>query len=284
LKKFIAPKVLGIKNEALAQTRQMTIYLRHKYPSLRAVLYIPDKDNCSNSHTNQSKRGLNRKMKQKTIYILLLGVLIIVSGCASYGPKNNGLSLILSQTQQALLDLEKKITTTNEPKLKKAYFDVKQKSEALFPVLEKCNDKYALNKEYLSTLEASKKTLITLSKSYDTTPDKTYILEAITTDYDAKLQTINNTAKNDATTKIKVIVNSNEEEGFFVFGKLSYEQGQNIKRFRFNQPTQNAIQDFVPGYYLFWLEKEDRVGEPELHLIMSNSGEEEKTLILQTPK
>lgn len=223
-------------------------------------------------------------MEQKYIYMMLLGVIIIASSCASYGPKNNDLSLILSQTRQALLNLEEKIATTNEPKLKKAYFGLKQKSEALFPVLEKCNDKYALSPEYVATLETSKRTLITLYKAYDTTTDKTYILEAIYADYDAKLQTINNTAKNDATTKIKVIVNSNEEEGFFVFGKLSYEQGQDIKRFRFNQPTQNAIQDFVPGYYLLWLEKEGRVGEPELHLIMSNSGEEEKTLILKTPK
>ncbi len=223
-------------------------------------------------------------MKQKKIYLLLLGVIIIASSCASYRSKKNTLSLVLSQTQQALLDLEEKITPTTDPKLKKAYFELRQKGEVLFPVLEKCNDKYALSTEYVATLETSKQTLIDLYKTYDTTTDKTYILEAIYNDYDAKLQTVYNTAKNDATTKIKVIVNSNEEEGFFVFGKLSFEQGQDIKRFRFNQPTQNAIQDFVPGYYLFWLEKDDRVGEPELHLIMSASGEEEKTLILQTPK
>lgn len=223
-------------------------------------------------------------MKQKNISMVLLGILIIASSCASYRSKKNTLSLILSQTQQALLDLQEKITPSTDPKLKKAYLELKQKGEELFPVLEKCNDKYALSPAYVTSLETSKKTLIALHKAYDTTLDKTYILEAIRTDYDAKLQTINNTAKNDATTKIKVIVSSNEEEGFFVFGKLSFEQGQNIKRFRFNQPTQNAIQDFVPGYYLFWLEKEDRIGEPELHLIMSNNGEEEKTLILKTPK
>lgn len=223
-------------------------------------------------------------MEQKKIYMMLLGVIIIMSSCASYRSKKNNLSSVLSQTQQALLDLEEKITPATDPELKEAYFKLKQKSELLFPVLEKCNDKYALSTEYVATLETSKKALLALNKSYDTTVDKTYILEAIRTDYDAKLQTINNTAKNDATTKIKVIVNSNEEKGFFVFGKLSFEQGQDIKRFRFNQPTQNAVQDFVPGYYLFWLEKEDRIGEPELHLIMSNSGEEEKKLILKTPK
>ncbi|WP_109299760.1 hypothetical protein [Aquimarina sp. AU474] len=223
-------------------------------------------------------------MKPKKIYLILFCIASVLFSCASYGLKNKNLSIVLSQTELALTGLEKKITTSNDPELKKAYSRLKQKSVELFPVLEKCNDKYALTTEYVTTLQASEKTLKNLDKAYETIADKTFILEAIYTDFDAKLQTINNTAKNDATTKIKVIVNSNEEEGFFVFGKLSYEQGQNIKRFRFNQPTQNAIQDFVPGYYLFWLEKEDRVGEQELHLILSTSGEEEKKLILQTPK
>jgi len=215
--------------------------------------------------------------------MLFLGLLFFGS-CASYAPKKNGLTQVLLQTTETVGQLAKKIPTAQNQALTKAFTELEAKQEELFPMLEQCNKKYALTAEYVTSLSQTQKTLERLHGNFDTVRDKVFVLTAIYKDYDAKMQTIKNTAKNDATTKIKVIINSNEEEGFFVFGKLSYEQGQDIKRFRFNQPTQNAIQDFVPGYYLFWLEKEDRVGEPELHLIMSNSGEEEKQLVLKAPK
>jgi len=223
-------------------------------------------------------------MKQIQTCAILLLLAAIFCGCASYGPKNKDLSLVLSNTQESLTNLQEKISASDDLKMKEAYKKLNRKSTELFPVLEKCNDKYALSPEYVSTLKEAQKVLNRMTKNDVNVTNKANVLLAIYQDYDAKLQTIKNTAANNATTKIKVIVNSNEEKGFFVFGKLSYEQGQDIKRFRFNQPTQNAVQDFVPGYYLFWLEKEGRIGVPELHLIMSNSGEEEKTLVLQTPK
>ncbi|AXT52379.1 hypothetical protein D1818_16590 [Aquimarina sp. BL5] len=223
-------------------------------------------------------------MKKIIIKTVIVFILVLISGCASYGPKDNSLAIVLSNTQQALASIGEKIVADGDKELVSAYDTLEKKRSELFPVLEKCNEKYALAPEYITTLKEIEKTVSRVNKEFTTTSDKAFILGAIYKDYDAKLQTIKNTAANNATTKIKVTVNSNEEEGFFVFGKLSYEQGQDIKRFRFNQPTQNAIQDFVPGYYLFWLEKEDRVGEPELHLIMSNSGEEEKQLVLKAPK
>jgi len=207
-------------------------------------------------------------MKQVQTQVALILITVLLYGCASYGPKNKDLSLVLSNTQRNLTSLQEKITASKEPKLKEAYEKLVLKSKELFPVLEKCNDTYALTPEYVATLKETERRVRDLTKNYETISNKEYIINAIYKDYDAKLQTIHNTAKNNATTTIKVIINS----------------GQDIKRFRFNQPTQNAIQDFVPGYYLFWLEKEGRVGVPELHLIMSSSGEEEKTLVLQTPK
>ncbi|MBQ4820685.1 hypothetical protein [Aquimarina sp. MMG016] len=215
---------------------------------------------------------------------LAVFILIFISGCASYGPKDNKLSVILSGTQQAVTNLAEKITITEDQDLIAKYYNLEKKYEELFPVLIKCNEKYALTTTYMSTLEEAQKSLQRLYKNFDDITDKSYMLESIYLDYDAKLQSINSSAKSDANTTIKVTINSSEDEGFFVFGKLSYEQNLNIKRFRFNKPTQNASQDFVPGYYLFWLEKEDRVGEPELHLIMSNGKEEEKQLVLKTPK
>ena len=222
-------------------------------------------------------------MKKLYTHISIVSIMVCMTGCASYAPQNKDLSLVLSKSQQAITRLEEKIAVTGNPELGEACAKLSQKSATLFPLLEKCNDKYALTPEYVSTLQETEKTLSRLVKEYQTISDKEYVLNAIYHDYEAKLQTITNTTNNDATTIIKVIVNSIEEEGFFVFGKLSFEQKRNIKRFRFNQPTQNASQDFVPGYYLFWLEKEGRIGTPELHLIMSTRGEEEKKLVLKTP-
>ncbi|WP_152538416.1 hypothetical protein [Aquimarina macrocephali] len=223
-------------------------------------------------------------MKNFYQYSLTLCMLILICSCASYGAKNKDLAGVLSNTQQAINNLSAKIPTTSDQTLIKAYQKLEKKYQELAPVLEKCNEKYALTVTYMTTLQEAQKVLQRLDKDFNTISNKGFIIDAIYGDYDAKLQSINSSSKSDANTKIKVLVNSNEDEGFFVFGKLSYEKDLDIKRFRFNKPTQNASQDFVPGYYLFWLEKDDRIGEPELHLIISNGTEEEKQLVLKIPK
>ncbi len=209
---------------------------------------------------------------------------VFMYSCASYGPTDNTLSVVLSKTQQAVTNLAEKIPATEDDSLIKTYGKLEKMSKELFPVLEECNKKYALTPEYMATLQGAQKIIERIDKDFNTIPDKAFILNAIYLDYNAKLKSIHSSAKNDANTKIRVTVDSSEEEGYFVFGKLSYEKALDIKRFRFNKPTNSATQDFVPGYYLFWLEKENRVGEPELHLIMSNGTEEEKQLVLKTPK
>ena len=222
-------------------------------------------------------------MKNRYPFTLMIA-LILVSACASYTSTNNHLDSVLSKTEQAMIGLADKVNNTDDQELKKTYTQLEQKRKELFPLLIKCNEKYALTKAYMATLKEAQKTVQRLEKNFDTASDKVFMLNAIYLDYDAKIQSIQNSPKNEANTTIKVVVNSNQEEGFFVFGKLSYEKELDIKRFRFNQPTQNAVQDFVPGYYLFWLEKEDRVSEPELHLIISDGSADGKQLVLKTPK
>ncbi len=213
-----------------------------------------------------------------------LYMLLLIYSCASYSTQDNELPIVLSKSEQALTSLAESISLTENSDLLNAYNNLEKISKELFPALEKCNQKYRLTPAYMITLREAQKTLEHLHKDFNTMSDKAFLMEAIYLDYDAKLQSIRSSDKSDANTKIKVVVDSNEDEGYFVFGKLSYEQELDIKRFRFNKPTHNATQDFVPGYYLFWLEKEDRVGEPELHLIMSSGTELEKQLVLKTPK
>lgn len=211
-------------------------------------------------------------------------MLILICSCASYTTVSNKLPEVLSQTQQAVSNLAEKIPDLQNDSLTAAFNRLEEKRKELFPLLIKCNEKYRLSKDYIATLQGAQKSLQRLYEGFDTISDKKYILYAISEDYDAKITSIQNDPNNEATTTIRVIVDSNGDEGFFVFGKLSYEEELDIKRFRFNGPTQNAIQDFVPGYYLFWLEKDGLIGDPELHLIRSNGIELEKKLILKTPK
>ncbi|MEW7279336.1 hypothetical protein ABW636_12150 [Aquimarina sp. 2201CG1-2-11] len=223
-------------------------------------------------------------MKNKYSYSIMLCLILCMCSCASYGPKNKDLTGVLSNTQQTITNLTEKIQTTGDKMLIKTGQKLESKYRELAPVLESCNEKYTLTTEYMTTLQEAQRALQRVDKDFNRISDKAFILDAIYLDYNAKLTSIKSNSKSDANSKIKVTVNSNEGEGFFVFGKLSYEQSLNIKRFRFNKPTQNASQDFVPGYYLFWLEKDERIGEPELHLIVSNGAEEVKQLVLKTPK
>lgn len=223
-------------------------------------------------------------MKNSHHLVFSFCILVFIASCSSYKPTNNELDELLVATQQTMNQLAEKMPTTEGDSLTTAFTMLEDKSKKLFPVLVNCNKKYKLTKNYMTTLEEAQKALARLNENFDSTANKDFIINAIYMDYDAKLKSITSSATSDANTKIKVTVDSNEDEGFFVFGKLSYEQELAIKRFRFNRPTQNASLEVVPGYYLFWLEKDGRVGTPELHLILSDGSGEPQKLVLKTPK
>ena len=161
-------------------------------------------------------------MKQIYNSIILVFAIVFTSGCASYAPKTNDLTAILVKTNETITQLEEKILISKDRELINAYAELDQKQKELFPLLEKCNEKYALTSEYLSTLRATQKILANMDKNFDQITDKKFMLNAVFQDYEAKLQTIQNTAQNDATTKIKVVVNSGQEEGFFCIWKVIF--------------------------------------------------------------
>ncbi len=223
-------------------------------------------------------------MNNLKYYILVFSISICFSNCGGYGSIDYGFSETSVNTQKALTNLSTKISTSEDPMLIQTYNKLEKTSNELFLILEDCHKKYKLTKNYITTLQEAQKALERLHQNFASTSDKTLLLEAIYLDYHAKLQSIVSSPQNDANSTIRVTIDSSKEDGFFVFGKLSYEEKLPIKRFRFNKPTHDAFQDFVPGYYLFWLEKEDRIGTPELHLIINNGTEAEKKLVLETPK
>ena len=227
-------------------------------------------------------------MKKTPPLLLSFCVLIFITSCSSYKSNyksiHNELEELLVSTQQTLNELAEKVTTKTEDSLSGSLSKLVAKSKELFPALENCNKKYKLTDNYMTTLVEAQKALASLNENFNSLENKEFILNAVYQDYDAKLQSIYSSPTSDANTRIKVMVDSNEDEGFFVFGKLSYEQELDIKRFRFNRPTQNASLDVVPGYYLFWLEKDGRIGTAELHLIMSDGSGEPQKLVLKIPK
>lgn len=191
---------------------------------------------------------------------------------------------ITLKTKQSLKRLSAKIDKNSDKEFVETFKALKKKQRSLFRVLKRCDRNRKLKPEYLLTLNESQKVLDQLFQNYETTEDKQFLLESVYKDYDAKRKSINYYVAKHANAKIKVIINSNENEGYFVFAKLSYEKGMDIKRFRFDSPTNNASLSFVPGYYLFWLEKDGRVSEPELHLIVGDATDIEKRLTLKSPK
>ncbi len=224
-------------------------------------------------------------MKNFRNYILLSILSISIFSCAVKAPEEtNALASITLKTQQSLKKLADTIYATSDTELIKTFSALKKRQRSLFRLLKKCDRNNKLKPEYLTTLSETQKTLDQLFQNDETINDPQFILESIYLDYDAKQKSINYYVSKDANAKIKVIINSNEEEGAFVFAKLSYEKNKDIKRFRFDSPTNNASQYFVPGYYLFWLEKDGRVSEPELHLIVGDATVTEKKLTLKDPK
>ncbi|SNR16917.1 hypothetical protein [Tenacibaculum jejuense] len=220
-------------------------------------------------------------------------IILCILSCKStyYANGNPALKTTASKTEQEIKKI-KKIASSEQKKDKdasgglsvlKTIDKLEDKQKELFYLLDGCNERSALTTEYLNSLEESYKALQKVAKEKEIVK-RQKTLEAIYLDYKAKEIAINSSENNDANTKVKVIVDSSEDQGFFVFGKLSFEGNLNIKRFRFTKPTQQASQDFVPGYYLFWLEKGDLIGKPELHLITISGEEKEKILVLKTPK
>lgn len=224
-------------------------------------------------------------MKNCRNYIAIIGLSLSILSCGVKPPQESeALLSILAETAASTKKLAGKINTASDKQLVKTFKTLEKRQRRLFPLLKRCDRNNSILPEYLETLSESQKTLERLFRNYETTDDQQFILESIAMDYDAKKRSINYYVSKDANAKIKVIINSNQEEGYFVFAKLSYEKDMNIKRFRFDSPTNNASQYFVPGYYLFWLEKDERVSDPELHLIVGNGTDTEKKLTLKDPK
>lgn len=219
------------------------------------------------------------------IYYLIVILLITAFSCGIKAPdEKNPLTSIELKTRQTLEKLGDTLYATSDGELIDIFKALEKKQRSLFKVLWRCDRNNKLEPGYVTTLSKNQEALDSLYRNYDTVDNKKFIMESVYMDYDAKRRSINYYVSKDANAKIKVIVNSNEEEGYFVFAKLSYEKDKEVKRFRFDGPTNNAAQYFVPGYYLFWLEKGERTSDPELHLIVGDGTETERKLTLKDPK
>ncbi|KAA1245220.1 hypothetical protein [Aquimarina sp. RZ0] len=108
-------------------------------------------------------------MKKLVTQTVLVFILAFISGCASYGSKNNSLAIVLSSTQHALTSLGEKIVTQRDKEHSSAYDILEKKRSELFPLLEKCNEKYALSPVYMAILNEVEKTIHLMNKEFNTT-------------------------------------------------------------------------------------------------------------------
>ena len=141
-------------------------------------------------------------MNNQYAYGIILFFILCMCSCASYGPKNKDLAGVLSNTQQTITNLTEKIQTTGDKMLIETGQKLENKYLELAPVLENCNEKYALTTAYMTTLQESQRALQRVDKDFNSISDKAFILDAIYRDYNAKLTSIKSSPISDANSKI----------------------------------------------------------------------------------
>lgn len=150
--------------------------------------------------------------------------------------------------------------------------DASQKE--LFNNLDDIYDKEeSVNKDYLKTLKESTEILKKSIENKDI--EKTIaIFDAVALDYKNKSSSFKFGIKTTVVDKIKVKVETPGHSGYFAYIKYSYDFDNDIKRYTFNNPTNNAERYLAPGYYIIWIEKGDfRSEERNIEVVNTDEGE-----------
>ncbi|WP_299362138.1 hypothetical protein [Winogradskyella sp.] len=150
--------------------------------------------------------------------------------------------------------------------------DVSQKE--LFSNLNDIYDnEESVDEDYLYTL---KKSTEILKQSLDNKDiEKSIaIFEAVTKDYKSKSSSFKFGIKTTVVDKIKVKVETPNHSGYFAYIKYSYDFDNTIKRYTFNNPTNDAERYLAPGYYIVWIEKGDyKSEERNIEVVKTDEGE-----------
>ncbi|WP_452224595.1 hypothetical protein [Lacinutrix chionoecetis] len=191
----------------------------------------------------------------KKLAVTKLFLLFVV--CSAFGQQNkNDFYKVAFKTQQTLSRLADSIHSNNNEQLISPFTKLEASNEKLYKILDDFIGSNNIDSEYIDGLSSSQKALDTLIYKLDNTKKVVNVFEAVNSDYETKIKSIDYGMSTNINAKVKVEVQTLKETGYFAFMKYSYDDTY-VKRFEFNNPTNNTQRYLAPGYYIVWIEKGD---------------------------
>ncbi|GGI58493.1 hypothetical protein GCM10011444_28020 [Winogradskyella haliclonae] len=185
------------------------------------------------------------------------------------------------KTQQTMTYLAESIYKTNSVELRNSFVELEETHNRLFKILVDYSESdNVISEDYLLSLENSQKVLEELSNPFEDIKASLRLFEAIKYDYKAKLQSIDYGISISINEKVKVTVKTTKSSGYFAYIKYSSDENINIKRLRFNNPTNNAERYLSPGYYIIWVEKDNNKSK-ERFIEITSTNEDQNTIYFE---
>jgi|GEM_PF-5355335 len=184
------------------------------------------------------------------------------------------------KTQQTLTKLQEVINPTNNIELIDLYRNLESSSERLFKILDDVVKIKNIDSDYLITLQSNQVALQGAYNQFENLEFVTKTLFFATSDYENKYKSINFGISPNFVEKVKVVVETKNASGYSVFVKYSYDFDTDVKRYQFNNPTNNAEKPLSPGYYIIWIEKGTYRSKDRLVDII-NSDQESKPIYFE---
>ncbi len=220
-------------------------------------------------------------MKKHTLSLALFFLTTIFSFSNSNRYVNDFFEIAFKM-QQTLTNLAEMVYPTENSNLINSFTKLEEKNQQLFNILSDFSKNQEINKEYLLTLQNSLTTLEGLTITENINNENTIsIFNSISKDFNNKLLSIDHGLNTNINSKVIVNVETKNDTGYFVYAKYSYDLQKNIKRYQFNNPTNNSQREMAPGYYIFWIEKGDYKSEERFVEIIKRGDESNNTIYFE---
>lgn len=221
------------------------------------------------------------RLNIKLLFLALLFNVALLAQDYPEKPTKQEYSKVLLKTQTNLTKLAEKVYQTEDENLIRSFKNLEENSKKTQKNLIALEDYSNFPNEYLFTLVDSNSALIRLSNDMEDVEEAKQLIDYISEDYKAKANSINFGITTDVNSKIKVTVETIGGSGYSVFVKYSYDLDIDKKRFLFNNKTNNSVRYFSPGYYIFWIEKEDFKSDSRLVKLETLDGDFEEKIVFE---
>jgi hypothetical protein len=193
---------------------------------------------------------------------------------ASYSAQSSNIDYfeVSFKTQKTLTQLQKVLNSTKNADLVNLYRNLETSSRQLFKILDDVIKTKKIDNDYLISLQNNYGALEKALNNLDNFGLLKKTLISVNLDYSNKYNSISFGISPNFVDKIKVVVETKNGSGYFVFVKYSYDFKNYIKRYQFNNATNNAEKLLAPGYYIIWIEKGDYISEDRAVDIVNSEG------------